>query len=39
LDRKYVELAKEKEKTLKALDAIKHSGCTFAINPFQFLLD
>ncbi len=40
LDRKYVELAKEKERARIALDALKHAKCTFSTsNPFGGLLD
>lgn len=40
LDRRYVELAKEKEKTRIALDALRHAKCTFSTsNPFGPLLD
>jgi len=38
-DRRYVALAKEKERTLKAIDEMRHNGCSFAGNPFLSLLD
>jgi len=39
LDRKYVELAKQKERACIALDALRHAGCSFNVNPFAALLD
>merc|ERR1712150_186388 len=40
LDRRYVELAKEKERARIALDALRHAHCTFSSNPFsRFLMD
>ena len=39
LDRKYVELAREKERAKIALDALRHAQCTFSTsNPFGSLL-
>ena len=39
LDRKYVELAKEKERARIALDALRHARCTFSTsNPFGSLI-
>ena len=40
LDRRYVQLAKEKERVRIALDALRHAKCTFSTsNPFGSLLD
>lgn len=40
LDRRYVELAKEKEKMRIALDALRHAKCTFSTsNPFGPLIE
>lgn len=41
IDQKYIQLAKEKERAKNALDAMYHlsKGCTFAQNPFAFLLE
>ena len=39
LDRKFVELAREKERARIALDALRHAQCTFSTsNPFGSLL-
>jgi len=39
LDRRYVELAKQKERARIALDALRHAKCTFSTsNPFGSLL-
>mmetsp|Transcript_17665 Transcript_17665/g.19878 ORF Transcript_17665/g.19878 Transcript_17665/m.19878 type:complete len:222 (+) Transcript_17665:25-690(+) len=39
LDRRYVELAKQKELARIAMDAIRHAGCSFNVNPFAAMLD
>ena len=40
LDAKYAALAKERENAMRALENLKHKGCTFAaMNPFAMLLD
>jgi len=40
VDRRYVELAKEKERARIALDALRHAKCTFSTsNPFGSLLE
>ena len=39
LDRKYEELAKQKERACIALDALRHAGCSFNVNPFAALLE
>jgi len=38
MDSRYVELEKQKERAKAALDAHRHAGCTFAVNPFASLL-
>ena len=39
LDRKFVELAREKERARHALDALRHARCTFSTsNPFGSLV-
>ena len=39
IDSRYVQLAQEQERARKAMDALRHAGCTFAVNPFGSLLD
>jgi hypothetical protein len=39
LDRKYVELARQKERACIALNALRHAGCSFNVNPFAALLE
>ena len=39
LDRKYAQLAKDKERIRLALDALRHPNCSFVKNPFASLLD
>ncbi|GMH73521.1 hypothetical protein TrLO_g10605 [Triparma laevis f. longispina] len=40
LDAKYAALAKERENAMRALENLKHKGCTLAaMNPFAMLLD
>jgi len=39
LDQRYVELAKERERTERAINKLKHAGCSFSMNPFAPLLD
>ena len=38
LDRRYAELARQKERARNALDAIRHTNCSFSTNPFVSLL-
>lgn len=38
LDRRYAELARQKERARNALDAIRHTNCSFSTNPFLSLL-
>jgi hypothetical protein len=39
LDARYVKLAQERERAMKAIEAIRHAGRNFASNPFASLLD
>ena len=39
MDRRYVQLAQERERAKKAIEAIRHAGRNFASNPFASLLD
>ena len=40
LDAKYVQLAKEREMAIIAMEALRHKACTFAaMNPFAAILD
>jgi colicin import membrane protein len=39
IDQRHVEAARQKERAKIALNAIRHAGCTFAVNPFAGLLD
>jgi len=38
LDSRYVQLARDKELAMIAMEALRHKGCTFAVNPFASLL-
>lgn len=39
LDQRYVELAREKERAETAINALRHAGCSFSMNPFAPLLE
>jgi len=39
LDARYVKLAQDRERAMKAIEAIRHAGRNFATNPFASLLD
>tara|TARA_B110000305_G_scaffold220655_1_gene262683 strand:+ start:379 stop:603 length:225 start_codon:yes stop_codon:yes gene_type:complete len=35
LDGRYVQLAQERSRAMEAMEALRHKGCTFAVNPFS----
>jgi hypothetical protein len=39
LDARYVKLAQERERVLKAIETIRHAGRNFATNPFASILN
>lgn len=39
LDQRYVELARDKERAEIAINALRHAGCSFSMNPFAPLLE